>query len=181
MLVVGGAVYDLAGNTNDAVTLDSEVEDWIAPGLTVTVTGTANDRPVANDDDGAFTVDVRADEDMNRRPVVYFVSLTAVDERGRMTDNEGTGEYDYSVDAVDQAAPLTQAEDENHWTKKYKVSTIDGIGDGLIGVIVVGEDASNGGNIGATDGWDDHAHQGDTSGPEPTMTSTSRTWTMPSC
>ena len=79
MVVVGGAVFDLAGNTNDAKTV--EAEDWIAPSLTVTVTGTANDRPVVNEE-GSFSVDVRSDEDLNRRPVVYFVSLDGGPDNG---------------------------------------------------------------------------------------------------
>ena len=80
MQVVGGAVYDLAGNTNGAETL-KDAEDWIAPKLTVTVTGTAADRQVANAK-GSFTVDVTADEDVSR-PRVFFVALGCGVERGR--------------------------------------------------------------------------------------------------
>ena len=63
IVVVGGAVFDLAGNTNEAETF--EAMDWIAPSLTVMVTGTVDDRPIVNDK-GSFSVDVRSDEDLNR-------------------------------------------------------------------------------------------------------------------
>ena len=150
VLVVGGAVFDLAGNTNDAVTLDNEVVDWIAPGLTVTVTGTMDDRPVANTDDGSFTVDVRSDEDLGSRPTVYFVSLASA-------LNEDEDGYDYTIAGRDPAARLTQQEDENHWQKKYNASSIEDIGAGLIGVIVVADDEED--NSGATAGWSPRTHR----------------------
>ena len=109
VVVVGGAVYDLAGNTNDAKTV--EAADWIAPSLTVTVTGTANDRPVVNKD-GSFTVDVRSDEDLNRRPVVYFVSITADiqdadDVKDKYTYTIGGGRG-FPADAGGGREPLVQ-------------------------------------------------------------------------
>ena len=161
VVVVGGAVYDLAGNTNDAKTLDNEVEDWIAPGLTVTVTGTAADRAVANTK-GSFKVGVRSDEDMDRRPVVYFVEIHGTNA-GADTDTTTDDVWSYEItehatnDNVDRASNLTQQEDENHWAKTYKVSSIEDHFDGLIGVIVVGQDESD--NIGATAGWTEHPHQ----------------------
>ena len=161
VVVVGGAVYDLAGNTNDAATLDDEVEDWIAPGLTVTVTGTAADRAVANEK-GSFSVNVRSDEDMDRRPVVYFVEIdgtNAGDATETTTDDVWSYEItEHATNAnVDRASNLTQQEDENHWAKTYKVSSIEGHFDGLVGIIVVGQDESD--NIGATAGWTEHPHQ----------------------
>ena len=146
VVVVGGAVFDLAGNTNEADTV--RAEDWIAPSLTVTVTGTANDRPVANED-GSFTVDVRSDEDMRRRPDVYFVSLTAVTNDA----DEVTG---YRIGTPSKASSLTQQEDENHWAKKYKASTIGEVS-AIYGVIVLGEDGND--NAGATAGWTVSTHR----------------------
>ena len=148
--VVGGAVRDLAGNTNDAGSLtgdDNEVQDWIAPRLTVTVTSTAADRPVANEK-GSFTVDVTADEDVSR-PRIYFVSLVAA-------LNEDKDGYDYTIGAEDtnEGNPLTAQEAENHWNRKYKVDSTDlsVFPNSLVGVIVVTDDDSD--NSGATDGWD---------------------------
>ncbi len=148
--VVGGAVYDLAGNTNGAETLN-EADDWIAPKLTVTVTGTAPDRQVANAKSGSFTVDVTADEDVSR-PTLYFVSLSAA-------LNEDEDGYDYTIGALDQAGSLTAQEDENHWNRKYKVSSGDlsVFDDGLVGVIVVTDDDED--NSGATAGWSPRSHR----------------------
>ena len=149
VVVVGGAVFDLAGNTNEAETVESI--DWIAPSLTVTVTGTANDRPVVNED-GSFTVDVRSDEDLRRRPVVFFVSITATQD----ADDEDV--YTYTIADVDEASPLTQQEDENHWSRKYKRSGISSdLGNGLIGVVVLGHDDKD--NSGATAGWSPGSHR----------------------
>ena len=151
VVVVGGAVFDLAGNTNEADTV--RAEDWIAPSLTVTVTGTANDRPVANDE-GSFTVDVRSDEDMRRRPDVYFVSLAA--DEVTNADGDVTGYENYRIMAPDKASSLTQQEDENHWAKKYRAPTISEQ-PGIFGVIVLGEDDND--NAGATTGWSVSAHR----------------------
>ena len=140
VIVVGGAVTDLAGNTNDAATFSgSGIQDWIAPTLTVTVTGTAADRPVVKKG-GSFTVDVRSDEDLTRRPAVYFVGL-----------RKTTGGYEIA-DAPSAASSLTLQEDENHWAKKYK-SSQSPMADtaGLYGVIVLAKDSA--GNSGATAGW----------------------------
>ena len=157
VIAVGGAVTDLAGNTNEAETLsksNNKVEDWIAPTLTVTVNGTADDRPVANED-GSFTVDVMADEDLNRRPVVYFVSIT---EMAVKDDNDKITGYTYKINTVQTASSLTQQEADDHWQKKYKASGIQGtLGEGLIGVIALAEDASD--NSGATAGWSPKTHR----------------------
>ncbi len=147
VVVVGGAVFDLAGNTNAAETVDSD--DWIAPNLTVTVTGTAGDRPVANRD-GSFTVDVRSDEDVNR-PKVYFVM-----PEGAL--NDGGDGYDYTIADSDEGASLTQQEDENHWSKKYNTDSgdLDRFA-GFVGIIVTAGDDN--GNSGATAGWSPTSHR----------------------
>ena len=64
--------------------------------------------------------------------------------------------YTFTIAEVDEASPLTQQEDENHWAKKYKRSSID-LGTGLIGVIVLGEDGED--NSGGTVGWTPAKHQ----------------------
>ena len=151
--VVGGAVYDLAGNTNGAETLN-EAQDWIAPKLTVTVTGTAADRQVSNAED-SFTVDVTADEDVSR-PRVFFVALSAA----LNSDKDG---YDYSIgpadDGTNEGNSLTAQEDENHWNRRYRVSSGDlsEFDDGLVGVIVFTDDDED--NSGATAGWTPGSHR----------------------
>ena len=150
VVVVGGAVHDLAGNTNAADTI--EAMDWIAPGLTVTVTGTANDRPVANDD-GSFTIDVRSDEDLARRPKVYFVSVMPT---GLNDDEDG---YEYTIATASEANSITQQEDENHWAKTYKVDSPDfeGFSNQLVGVVILADDEDD--NSGATAGWSPGSHR----------------------
>ena len=153
VLVADGAVFDLAGNRNKAGNVESD--DWIAPSLTVTVTGTANDRPIVNED-GSFSVDVRSDENLRRRPVVFFVDMSAIE------DTTSDDEYSYIIDEVDEASPLTQQEDENHWARTYKRSSIDidlvSVENGkIIGVVVLGHDDRD--NSGATAGWTPGDHQ----------------------
>ena len=84
--IFGGVVLDLAGNSN--VTEEITPRDGIAPRFTVTVTATAQDRPVANAR-GEYVVDVRADEDLRRRPVVYFTGIGARKAWRRVKDNDG--------------------------------------------------------------------------------------------
>ena len=163
VVVVGGAVFDLAGNTNPAKT--QEAKDWIAPSLAVTVTGTANDRPVVNED-GSFSVDVRSDEDLRRRPVVFFVKIAGEQTAGADTDATSDDKFKYTIMSVDEASPLTQQEDENHWARKYKRSSIDiSVDDGgeMIGVVVLGHDSED--NSGATAGWGSDADHRDASNP----------------
>ncbi len=150
VVVVGGAVHDLAGNTNAADTI--EAMDWIAPGLTVTVTGTAADRPVANDD-GSFTIDVRSDEDLARRPKVYFVSVMPTELN---KDEDG---YLYKIATASEANSITQQEDENHWAKTYKVDSPDfeDFSNQLVGVVVLADDEDD--NSGATAGWSPGSHR----------------------
>ena len=165
--VVGGAVRDLAGNANDARTLGAaEVQDWIAPKLTVTVTGTAADRQVANVK-GSFTVDVSADEDVTR-PRVFFVALKATAATTMNSDGTSslTGAYNYTIgpatDGTNEANSLTAQEAENHWSRAYKVNSADlsGFDDAkgqLVGVIVLAEDDED--NSGATAGWTPSMHR----------------------
>ena len=153
VVVVDGAVYDLAGKSNRADNI--KATDWIAPSLTVTVTGTANDRPIVNED-GSFSVDVRSDEDLRRRPVVFFVDMSAIE------DTTSDDEYSYIINVADEASPLTQQEDENHWARNYKRSSIDidffSVENGrIIGVVVLGHDDM--GNSGATAGWTPGDHR----------------------
>ena len=166
VVVLGGAVIDLAGNSNNSKTL-SKSTDWIAPTLTVTVTGTADDRPVANAK-GAFKVDVTSDEELRRRPKVYFVEITGMDWTPRDTTTTTDDVWNYVITSddtqsstgnanVDEMQNLTLQETETHWAKSYKVSSIEPHFEGLFGVVVVGQDDKE--NIGATAGWSAHPHR----------------------
>ena len=94
---------------------------------------------------------MRSDEDVARRPAVFFVTTTA------KLNKDGDG-YDYTIMEVDSASSLTQEEDENHWAKKYKTTVVgDGDFDGLVGVVVLAKDEAD--NSGAASGWSPGSHQ----------------------
>ena len=138
VLFFGGGVRDLAGNANDSENV--RTRDGIAPHLAMTVTAInpseipasaearGTGRPVANTR-GGFVVDVRADEDLRRRPEVYFAGIGAVREAWK---GGGT---------------LPAQEDAQHWRRTYEVSNLDGL-DELFGLLVFGFDDE--GNVGET-------------------------------
>ncbi len=168
VLLFGGIVYDLAGNPNDSV--DRTAEDIVAPLFTVGLTALAEGatltpgplpareegtgRLVANDD-GEFVVDVRSDEEVRRRPTVYFVGIET--NEGMKDDGTKTGEYVYTVrGAPETGSPLTEQEDPLHWRRAYDASGLTGLG-GLIGVIVSAEDENR--NVFSTPGWKPDSRQ----------------------
>ncbi|MCY4581243.1 MAG: hypothetical protein OXE50_00355, partial [Chloroflexi bacterium] len=136
VLLFGGGVQDLAGNANDSENV--RTRDGIAPHLAMTVTAInpseipasaearGTGRPVANTR-GGFVVDVRADEDLRRRPEVYLAGIGAVRAAW-----EGGG-------------TLPAQEDAQHWRRTYEVSNLDGL-DELFGLLVFGFDGE--GNVG---------------------------------
>ena len=148
-----GAAQDLAGNSLEKA-VEEDADDWIAPTLTVSVTGTKGDRPIANAD-GAFTIDVRSDEELNGRPQVQFVDLI-----GQDNGSNADPRYTYSTSALpNKSCTLTPQEDDNHWMRECKVSThLDDSFEGVVGIIVVARD-DGAGNIGITPGWSEAPHQ----------------------
>ncbi len=160
VLLFGGVVYDLAGNPNDSV--DRTAEDTVAPLFTVGLAALAEDatltpgplpgreegegRLVANSD-GEFVVDVRSDEEVRRRPTVYFVGI----ETNEGTKNgTKTGEYVYTIRGMQTGSALVEQEDPLHWRRAYEASRLTSLG-GLIGVIVSAEDENR--NVFSTPGW----------------------------
>ncbi len=160
VLLFGGVVYDLAGNPNDSV--DRTAEDTVAPLFTVGLAALAEGatltpgplparkegegRLVANSD-GEFVVDVRSDEEVRRRPTVYFVGI----ETNEGTKNgTKTGEYVYTVRSMQTGSALVEQEDPLHWRRAYEASRLTSLG-GLIGVIVSAEDENR--NVFSTPGW----------------------------
>lgn len=160
VLLFGGIVYDLAGNPNDSV--DRTAEDTVAPLFTVGLAALAEGatltpgplpgrkegegRLVANSD-GEFVVDVRSDEEVRRRPTVYFVGIETNEGE---KDGKKTGEYVYTIRSVDTAGALVEQEDPLHWRRAYEASRLTGLGK-LIGVIVSAEDENR--NVFSTPGW----------------------------
>ncbi len=146
VVIFAGIVHDLAGNTNESEEITPR--DGIAPRFTVTVTATAQDRPIANAR-GEFTVDVRADEDLRRRPVVYFTDIDAVKDA-----DDG---YDYSIgDGLQTGATLTVQADAQHWQRTYVASGLNAF-DGLFGLVVYGFDYEE--NVGESGGWERPKHR----------------------
>lgn len=161
VLLFGGVVYDLAGNPNDSV--DRTAEDAVAPLFTVGLAALAEGatltpgplvarkegegRLVANSD-GEFVVDVRSDEEVRRRPTVYFVGIET--NEGTKADGTKTGEYVYTVRSMQTGSALVEQEDPLHWRRAYEASRLTSLGE-LIGVIVSAEDENR--NVFSTPGW----------------------------
>ena len=143
--IFAGGALDLAGNAS--ATEEFTPRDGIAPRFTVTVTGTAQARPVANAR-GEFVVDVRADEDLRRRPVVYFTGIEAT--------VDGADAYGYDIGSLQAGHSLTVQEDEAHWAGTYPASGLTGLS-GLFGLVVYGFDYED--NIGESGGWTPRRHQ----------------------
>ena len=164
VLLFGGIVYDLAGNPNDSFD-DFQTQDSVAPHFAVGVKALAegatltpgpfptvdreagDERTVANSR-GEFVVDVRSDEELRRRPEVYFVGITTEEELDK-NGNE-TGDYIYKVRSVETGSPLTEQEDPLHWRRAYEASGLSGLG-GLFGVIGHAQDEDR--NVVSTPGW----------------------------
>ena len=140
--LLGGAVVDLAGNTNDPVKYE-DVRDSIAPGLTVTLNPglTASGRPALRSS-GQIIVRVVSDEDLRRRPSVQFATII---------NNGPRDEADLRIDVVRPGSSITAQSADNTWERVYRANAtgLSGL-DGLIALIVTAEDGE--GNIGVTGG-----------------------------
>ncbi len=146
--IFAGGALDLAGNASDTEAFTPR--DGIAPRFTVTVTATAQDRPVANAR-GEYVVDVRADEDLRRRPVVYFTGI----EAGKVTVS-GADAYAYGIGGLQTGHALAAQDYDAHWAGTYPASGLTGLG-GLFGLVVYGFDYED--NIGESGGWTPPRHQ----------------------
>ena len=93
---------------------------------------------------------MRADEDLRRRPELYFTGLDAEKATGN------GDEYDYSIDNLERGGALATQEGTQHWGKTYAVSGLSGL-DELFGLVVYGFDYE--GNIGESGGWTPDRHQ----------------------
>ena len=141
--LLSGAVQDLAGN--DIATVTQTSEDWIAPTLTVTVTGTKGDRPIANSE-GEFVVEVTSDEDLSGRPRVIFAEIVGKDNRTDTNPNPDP-RYSYSIgDGISgqTSCNLTPQEADNTWRRSCDVGgRIDSSITGMVGVFVLATDEDN--------------------------------------
>lgn len=140
--VLGGAVLDLAGNSNDPGKITAD--DAIAPGLTVTINPGSEipGRPVIRNS-GQITVRVVSDEELRRRPAVWFATMK----------NTGTVTAAKLKIMTVRAGPgITDIQSaDNTWERVYRANAtgLSGL-DGPVAVIVTGDDAD--GNVAASAG-----------------------------
>ena len=140
--VLGGAVLDLAGNSNDPGKITAD--DAIAPGLTVTINPGSEipGRPVIRNS-GQITVRVVSDEELRRRPAVWFATMK----------NTGTVTAAKLKIMTVRAGPgITDVQSaDNTWERVYRANAtgLSGL-DGPVAVIVTGDDAD--GNVAASAG-----------------------------
>ena len=144
--LLSGAVQDLAGN--DIATTTRRAEDFIAPTLVVSVTGTDSDRPIANDD-GEFVVEVTSDEELSGRPRVIFAEIIGVDNRTD-TNRNPDPRYSYSIGERVSAltdCTLTPQEADNTWRRSCgvgeQITSAAGDLTGMVGVFVLAIDDEN--------------------------------------
>ena len=161
--LLGGILQDIAGNNNATQSLEDEVEDWIAPGITITITsssGTAS--RAATDDDGSFTVNVTSDEDLVTFPRLYFATITGKAKVTGADDDgaNGVGEAASGLTIMATGGEVNLSEDTpNNWEKKVNADSdsIPGTGDRIVAVVITATDLNrnSGNSAGWTDGDDD--------------------------
>ena len=85
--ILGGVLKDIAGNNNVTQSLEN-VEDKIAPGISISITSSSGTTGrTATDEDGSFTVRVTSDEDLNTFPRLFFATIEGEAE----VDEDGVG------------------------------------------------------------------------------------------
>ncbi len=166
--LLGGILQDIAGNNNATQSLEDEVEDWIAPGIAITITsntGTAS--RAATDNEGSFTVNVSSDEELVTFPRLYFATIHGKAEVTPVTDGVGIGGTASGLTIIDTGGEVNLSEnDPNNWSKKVNADSDDipgGSADRIVATIITATDLN--GNSGNSAGWTD----GDDDGiPDPT-------------
>ncbi len=148
--LLGGAFKDIAGNNNATQQIE-DVQDKIAPGISITITSDSGATGrTATDDEGSFTVRVTSDEDLNTFPHLFFATI----EGGApSSDGESFGDaVDLVIDEVTPGEGKNLTEKEtNVWEKTFEDDDIEGSGDRIVAVIITAEDEE--GNSGNSAGW----------------------------
>ena len=144
--LLGGVLQDIAGNNNATQSLEDEVQDWIAPGVTILITSSSEtSNRAATDDEGSFTVRVESDEELSRFPRLFFATIA-----GTVDDGEASG-----LTIADVEGPITMTErEENVWDKKVDTEDTPGHSDDRILAVIVTA-ADDPGNSGNSAGWTD--------------------------
>ena len=134
-----GNYGDLA--SNPAAPHSKIAVDKIAPGLTITVTGSASSRPVATGaTTGKMTVRVVSDEPLNAAPTIYFVDFKWDDT----TDDR------LEVKTAGGALTPTGVSGLTNTWETTQTQAGSGAGPGLVGIHIVATDTS--GNAGSNAG-----------------------------
>ena len=139
--ILGGAVIDLAGNSNDPG--KTPADDEIAPGLTVTINPGSEDsgRPAIRKT-GEVTIRVVSDEELRRRPSVYFATMKNIGTKTAA---------DIRIELARAGGNITAQTAANTWERVYRANAQGLSGtDGLVAVVVFGQDDA--GNTGSSDG-----------------------------
>ena len=153
--LLGGAFKDVAGNNNATQQIE-DVQDKIAPGISITITSDSGATGrTATDEDGSFTVRVTSDEDLNTFPRLFFATIT-----GGAPSSDGESFGAASGLTIGEATAgngkdLTEKE-SNVWEKSFDANDgsgadIVGTGDRIVAVIITAEDEE--GNSGNSAGW----------------------------
>lgn len=159
--MLGGALSDVAGNSNDNQSIDAA--DNIAPTLTVTITGGevsggifvpngVGGRMITDDE---FQVRVESDEELDAAPKVYFVLIQfdAGDESKQQIESVTAGDS-ISSDGTNAWEEVYDSADVKAHGNNDAHGDLGGADQSLFAVIVIAEDASDQNNAAATDGWD---------------------------
>ena len=137
----GGAVLDLAGNPSNQDEIVAA--DNIAPAISVTLATDVTGRPVIKNN-GEVMVSITSDEELRRRPTVWFAEL--VEASGSTKDKL---KLQLGIPRRGERVQETVAA-ENAWSRTFDNGDV-GSGDGLYAVIVIAEDGAD--NVGTTPGW----------------------------
>ncbi len=148
--LLGGVFKDIAGNNNVTRSLE-DVQDKIAPGVTITITSDSGATGrTATDDEGSFKVRVESDEDLNTFPDLFFATIEAfggIDEDGLVGAPD-----EVRILSVSDELSLTEKE-TNVWEKTFDADAIEGSNDRIVAVIITAEDEER--NSGNSAGWTD--------------------------
>ncbi len=156
--LLGGVFKDIAGNNNVTQSLEN-VQDKIAPGVSITITSDSGATGrTATDDEGSFTVRVTSDEDLRTFPRLFFATLEG---EADVDDGVGGTASNLVIREATTTPPdgkeLTEKE-SNVWEKSFEDDDIEGDDDRIVAVVITAEDEE--GNSGNSAGWKDSDSNG---------------------
>ena len=153
--ILGGVLQDIAGNNNVTQSLEN-VQDKIAPGISITITSSSGTTGrTATDDEGEFTVRVTSDEDLRSFPRLFFATIEGVAEVDEDDVGVGGKASGLTIALVTGSTGLSLTEKEsNVWEKTFDDEDIEGSGDRIVAVIITATDDTDlPGNSGNSAGW----------------------------